>query len=861
MRRRAIIGFGVSRCFTATGGRASLWPVGSKGFFMQSRCLGFRGHLVLPFLVAAWVFLPNSARAVGGSFNQVGAGSVFGGVSSVSDVIVSDNGSTLYAAHDHVAPVFAATQAAKYDLAGGGPWNLLTTVSMPARINRIACTADGTRPVVQEWAGTSTFAFDPVYFNGAAWVHSTRPAETWGGGGPADMGHDALGLFAMGRNMFLRSSDSGATFHVASDLQNFYQVPGPRANAIDYVPGAPAYQTNMPFPSNYWGWTYVLKRTPWGEILAGGETQGIFHSLDDGATWEHIQQVFYQPQRDSAHGYAWFSNPSFIDGYSPANQQGIGWTKDGELIFTRPMASSPAPMYRLTSTGDYVPAAAGLPTSGLNIGRRMARTDAGELYVGVTYTSGSQVHNLFVSDGSAWTEIPNCFSTRLAVVGNGSSVLFGSGPGVRRYTPNAPGWPVVDAGSSVTITLPALATVSASASPLGPAFTYAWSARGPGQVTLSSPFAATTTCTFSCPGHYVLNCRATSGTVSGGDSVIVRVNPDTSQAAPTITAQPQNTILVPGSNATFFLAANGTALRYQWRRNGSDIADATSPTLVIQNPQATDNGDTYCCLVASPHGRVLSQCGVLGNPPTVVAPPATQTVAPGTQVSFAVAAGGTTPMWCQWYRDGVPIASGGQFPFYTLASPLAADEGAQFSVVVNNIFGSTTSSVALLHVGAGSTHQLTTNYPGYYQAGYYNPGTVVGIATNWFNHPLANKFQSWSATGGAALALANRPMASVTTPAAGAAVTVTPAYAAVPANRLSVVNGSGDGTFFAGNVVPISAYPAPAGLQFDRWVGSGIANAFSVSTTVIVSAASESRATATYKSTSVPVTCSAWCLQ
>ncbi len=60
---------------------------------------------------------------------------------------------------------------------------------------------------------------------------------------------------------------------------------------------------------------------------------------------------------------------------------------------------------------------------------------------------------------------------------------------------------------------------------------------------------------------------------------------------PTITAQPENqTVLAPAA-ATFSVTATGTApLSYQWKRNGTDIAGATSASYTTPATVGTDHG-------------------------------------------------------------------------------------------------------------------------------------------------------------------------------------------------------------------------------------------------------------------------------
>src|SRR5439155_17842878 len=56
---------------------------------------------------------------------------------------------------------------------------------------------------------------------------------------------------------------------------------------------------------------------------------------------------------------------------------------------------------------------------------------------------------------------------------------------------------------------------------------------------------------------------------------------------PTIDGQPLDTTNCPASSASFDVIANGSAtLRYQWRRNGVDIGNATNSTFTIASASA-----------------------------------------------------------------------------------------------------------------------------------------------------------------------------------------------------------------------------------------------------------------------------------
>lgn len=93
--------------------------------------------------------------------------------------------------------------------------------------------------------------------------------------------------------------------------------------------------------------------------------------------------------------------------------------------------------------------------------------------------------------------------------------------------------PVVNAGPDQTITLPATATLSGSATddglPAGSVLSVAWSkVSGPGAVTFGNPALAATTAAFSLPGAYVLRLTASDSLLSSSDDVAVVV-----QAPPT----------------------------------------------------------------------------------------------------------------------------------------------------------------------------------------------------------------------------------------------------------------------------------------------------------------------------------------
>ncbi len=87
-----------------------------------------------------------------------------------------------------------------------------------------------------------------------------------------------------------------------------------------------------------------------------------------------------------------------------------------------------------------------------------------------------------------------------------------------------------------------------------------------------------------------------------------------------------------------------------------------------------------------------------GNRPCIVTQPESQSVCEGQLVTFSVVAEGTSPITYQWRKNGTDIG-GATADSYTIPFVLASDAG-NYDVVVTDPFGSVTSSVATLTVGA-----------------------------------------------------------------------------------------------------------------------------------------------------------------
>ncbi len=113
------------------------------------------------------------------------------------------------------------------------------------------------------------------------------------------------------------------------------------------------------------------------------------------------------------------------------------------------------------------------------------------------------------------------------------------------------------------------------------------------------------------------------------------------------------------------------------------------------------------------------------------------------------------------------------------------------------------------------------------------------------NAPAVGKvFSAWT---GDTANLANAAASPTNCTMPSAAVTVTATYADLPTYVLTVVNGSGDGSYLSGTVVTITADTPAAGQVFSLWTGATVASASSPSTTITVTGTTT--VTATYTTT------------
>jgi hypothetical protein len=150
---------------------------------------------------------------------------------------------------------------------------------------------------------------------------------------------------------------------------------------------------------------------------------------------------------------------------------------------------------------------------------------------------------------------------------------------------------------------------------------------------------------------------------------------------PQLTVQPQPATVCEGQSVVLSVGAQGTALTYQWRRNGQNIPGATQAT--YQFVATLSDAGIYDVVVSNACGSVTSdtvRVTVKERPRITQQPPASLTVCVGQSVTLRVTATGTGLRY-QWRRNGTPIPGATQSS-YTIAAVQPADSGI-YDVVVS----------------------------------------------------------------------------------------------------------------------------------------------------------------------------------
>lgn len=246
-----------------------------------------------------------------------------------------------------------------------------------------------------------------------------------------------------------------------------------------------------------------------------------------------------------------------------------------------------------------------------------------------------------------------------------------------------------------------------------------------------------------------------------------------STAPPVITNQPVGVTNVVGSNATFSVTAGGAApLHFQWYFNTNALLqNATNVSLTLTNIQSTNAG-IYLVVITNSAGSITSSPAplVVLSPPVITNSPAGVTNVAGTPASLSVTAGGTGALFYQWYWFGSNSIAGATNSSYALGN-LRMSQSGNYTVVITNVAGAVTSSIASVFVTVPSSPGLTSSVAqGNFFRFTFTP--VVG---------LTNSVETNGSVSGNWVALTNIPP-----PGSPAAITVTDAVNGVRFYRVRI---------------------------------------------------------------------------
>lgn len=279
----------------------------------------------------------------------------------------------------------------------------------------------------------------------------------------------------------------------------------------------------------------------------------------------------------------------------------------------------------------------------------------------------------------------------LVVVGIGA-LLAGCGKGTPPTITTQPQGKTTCAGEAVTFQVEASGTTPLS---------YQWNKDGSAISGATSASYTINSVSSADAGSYTVTVSNSAGNTTSSPAAL------TVTAPPTITAHPSAPTACAGSSVSMTVTAAGSPpLKYQWRKEDTDIAGATTASLTLPTITGKDAG-FYTVVVTNPCGSVTSEPATLtvDEGPTIVVQPASQEAEAGEEVTLVVVASSDLPLFYQWRKDGADIP-GATGPTFTLTAA-AADAGT-YTVIVSNGCRSVTSDPAELSVTPVATPKPAT---------------------------------------------------------------------------------------------------------------------------------------------------------
>lgn len=165
--------------------------------------------------------------------------------------------------------------------------------------------------------------------------------------------------------------------------------------------------------------------------------------------------------------------------------------------------------------------------------------------------------------------------------------------------------PSITGPTDQTVVQTSNATFNASISGL-PIPTLQWRVNGANITGATSSSLTVSNASYSENGFvYSLVASNTAGIVTNSATLYVLVPPGISQ-------QPTNLSVAAGSPATLSVGASGVpTVNYQWKRNGTPLANATNSSYTIASASGADNGDVFSVTITNSVGSVMSSNATL----------------------------------------------------------------------------------------------------------------------------------------------------------------------------------------------------------------------------------------------------------
>ncbi|HWH69576.1 MAG TPA: immunoglobulin domain-containing protein, partial [Candidatus Sulfotelmatobacter sp.] len=246
--------------------------------------------------------------------------------------------------------------------------------------------------------------------------------------------------------------------------------------------------------------------------------------------------------------------------------------------------------------------------------------------------------------------------------------------------------------ASQTVTAGANVSFSVMATGTAP-LSYQWTKNGANITGATSATLALASVTTADAGSYAVKVSNSAGSVT---STAATLTVNAATVAPTITMQPGSRTVVAGASVSFSVMASGTApLSYQWSKDGTAIAGATSATLTLNNVTTANQG-SYAVKVSNSAGSVTSTAATLTVNPVPVALSIALT-SPTNGASFVAPAEVPVAVTVS------PASTVGTVGFFDGTNLLGTVSAAPYTLTLSNVLAGEHILTAVVRDNAGAT--------------------------------------------------------------------------------------------------------------------------------------------------------------